>query len=114
MFGDGVLGEKFRHYLMCNPIVFFVDHMAIKFLVNKPEHSGRLARWVMLLGEFDHMVEYKSGRMHLQADHLSRLTEEVGVEPVDDRLIDDNFFVVMARPEWYAGIVEFLNTHKFP
>ena len=42
--------KKFRHFLMCNPVVFFVDHMAIKFLVNKPELSGRLARWVLLLG----------------------------------------------------------------
>ena len=40
--------KKFRHYLICNPLVFFVDHMAIKFLVNKPELSGRLARWALL------------------------------------------------------------------
>ena len=24
------LVKKVRHYLMCNPVVFFVDHMAIK------------------------------------------------------------------------------------
>ena len=36
--------KKFCHYLMCNLVVFFVDHMAIKFLVNKAELSGRLAR----------------------------------------------------------------------
>ena len=35
--------KKFRYYLICNPLVFFVDHMAIKFLINKPELSGRLA-----------------------------------------------------------------------
>ena len=57
--------KKFRHYLNCNPVVFFVDHMTIKYLVNKPELSGRLARWVLLLEEFDYTVEYKLGRMHL-------------------------------------------------
>jgi hypothetical protein len=36
--------NKFRHHLMCNPITFFVDHMTIKFLVNKAELSGRLAK----------------------------------------------------------------------
>jgi hypothetical protein len=41
--------KKFCRYLICNPLVFFVDHMAIKFLVNKPELSGMLARWVLLL-----------------------------------------------------------------
>ena len=45
--------KKFRQYLLCNPVVFFVDHMAIKYLVNKAELSGRLARWVLLLSEFD-------------------------------------------------------------
>ena len=45
--------KKFRHYLICNPVIFFIDHMAIKCLVNKPELSGRLTRWVLLLEEFD-------------------------------------------------------------
>ena len=63
---------------MCNPVVFFVDHMAIKYLVNKAELSGRLTRWVLLLEEFDYTVEYKSVQMHLQTDHLSRLSEDIG------------------------------------
>ena len=69
---------------MCNSVVFFVDHMVIKYLVNKAELSGRLARWVLLLEEFDYTVEYKSGRMHLQADHLSRLSDKLGENLVDD------------------------------
>ena len=77
--------KKFRHYVICNPMVFFVEHMAIKYLVNKPELSGRLARLVFLLEEFDYTMEYKSGHMHLQADHLSRLSEDVGTTPIDDR-----------------------------
>ena len=84
--------KKFRHYLICNPVVFFVDHMTIKYLVNKAELNGRLARWVLLLEEFDYTVEYKPGKMHLQADHLSRILEEMGTSPIDDRLIDDNLF----------------------
>ena len=45
--------KKFPHYLMCNPAVFFVDHMIINFLVNKAELNRRLARWILLLEEFD-------------------------------------------------------------
>lgn len=107
-----LLVKKFRHYLICNPVVFFVDHMAIKYLVNKAELSGRLARWVLLLEEFDYTVKYKHGRMHLQADHMSRLSEDVGTSPIDDRLIDDNLFVVTAKPKWYASIIEFLTTQQ--
>ena len=100
--------KKFRCYLICNLVVFFVDHMTIKYLVNKAELSGRLARWVLLLEEFVYTMEYKPCRMHLQADHLSRLSEEMGESPINDMLIDDNLFVVTASPDWYAGIVEIL------
>ena len=104
--------KKFLHFLICNPVVFFVDHMTIKYLVNKAELSGRLARWVFLLEEFDYIVEYKPGRMHLQADHLSRLSEVIGTSPIDDRFIDDNLFLVTPCPDWYMKIVEFFTTQR--
>ena len=50
-----------------NKVIFFVDHMALRYLVNKPNLSGRLARWILLLTEFDYTVQYKFG---------SQLTDE--------------------------------------
>ena len=47
--------------------------------------------------------------MHLQADQLSRLSEDMRTHPIDDRL-----FVVTATPDWYAGIVKFLTTQQLP
>lgn len=67
-----------------------------------------------MLEEFDYTIKYKPERMHLQADHLSRLAEHVGATPINDRLGDDNLCVVTAQPEWYAGIVEFLTTQQLP
>jgi hypothetical protein len=29
--------HKFKHYLLCNKFVFFVDHMALAYLINKPQ-----------------------------------------------------------------------------
>ena len=48
--------------------------------------------------------------MHLQADHLSRLPKDMGTSPINHRFIDDNFFMVTANLDRYAGIVEFLMT----
>jgi len=106
--------KKFRHYMLSNKVIFYVDHMAIKYLVNKPELSGRLARWVLLLQEFDYTVEYKPGSVHKQADHMSRLPGEMETHPIDDRLIDETLFLVTARPAWYSGIIEFLTTQQLP
>jgi hypothetical protein len=47
----------FWHYLLLNPIVFFLDHMALKYLVNMPNFNGRLACWILLFDEFDYMME---------------------------------------------------------
>lgn len=31
--------QKFRHYLLANPFIFYTDHQALKYLVNKhPYH----------------------------------------------------------------------------
>jgi hypothetical protein len=106
--------KKFRHYLLANKVVFFVDHMAIKYLVNKPDLSGRLARWVLLLQEFDYTVEYKPGSAQKQADHLSRLIDKQESNPIDDRLVDESLFLVTTQPTWYSGIVEFLTTQQLP
>ena len=38
----------------------------------------------------------------------------MGNSPIDDRLIDDNLFVVTTSLDWYASIVEFLTTQQFP
>jgi hypothetical protein len=88
--------------------------MTIKFLVNKPELNGRLTRWILLLEEFDYTLEYKPRRMHLQADHLSRLSEQLGTSPIDDGFVNVNLFVVTPHPEWYARIVEILTSQQLP
>ena len=37
------------------------------------------------------MIMHKPGRMQLQADHLSRLSKEIGSSLADDSLRDDTF-----------------------
>ena len=97
-----------------NKVIFFVDHMALRYLVNKPDLSGRLARWILLLTEFDYTVQYKPGKMNLQADHLSRLSTETGTEEMDDEFPDGRLFAVQKVPLWYSYIAEFLSTQAFP
>lgn len=36
--------QKFKHYVLGYKFVFHVDHDALKFMINKPQLSGRIAR----------------------------------------------------------------------
>ena len=44
---------KFRHYFLANYMVLYIDHQAFLDLVNRPIVSGRIARWMLLLQEYD-------------------------------------------------------------
>ena len=35
--------QKFRHYLLATPFIFYVDHQALLNLVNKPIIQGRIS-----------------------------------------------------------------------
>ncbi len=72
--------HKFRHYLLGNRFVFYVDHMALMYLINKPQVSSIITKWLLLLLECDFKIVYKLGRCHLMANALSRLPNHV--EPV--------------------------------
>ena len=34
--------KRYRHYLLSNKFVFFIDHQALLYLVNKPYNTGRI------------------------------------------------------------------------
>ena len=48
--------QKYRHYLLDNPFTFYTDHQALKYLVNKPLHHGRICHWLLLFQEFEFEV----------------------------------------------------------
>ena len=73
--------KKFRHYLLGYRIIFHTDHDSLKYLVNKPDLSGRIARWILLLQEFTYEVVVKVGKANAKADYLSR---QRGIEAVED------------------------------
>ena len=45
--------NKFWHYITSYEVFVYTDHTAIKYLMNKPSIFGRLARWILLMREFN-------------------------------------------------------------
>jgi len=98
--------KKFRHYLLGNRFTFYVDHMALMYLVNKPQNFGRVVRWLLLFLEYDFKIVYKLGKSHLMADALSRLPDQTKHVGVPDQTSNVHLFTLQV--EWLQSVYEYL------
>jgi hypothetical protein len=105
--------RKFRPYILGRHVTIHSDHSAIRWLLNKPDLSGRHARWQVILSEFDYEVVTRSGNRNGNADSLSRYpdhpTEEDSADP-------EMAFLATVVPSiwkedlWYRDIYTYLDT----
>jgi len=65
--------HKFKHFLLGNYLYIYIDHMALIYLVNKPQVFERITKWLLLFLEYEFIVIYKLGRTHVVVDFLSKL-----------------------------------------
>jgi hypothetical protein len=88
----------------------FIDHSALKYLVNKPVLGGRICIWLLLFKQYDFEIIVKIGRMNKGPDHLSRL--EHGEEPtsLEDTLLDAQLLSIRNIDDHFIDIVQFLST----
>ena len=59
---------------------------------------GRLARWMLLLQEFDFQIYHRPGVQHAVADYLSRLESEEPADSTYDDLPDAGLFTLTMVP----------------
>ncbi|OAE24162.1 hypothetical protein AXG93_2752s1770 [Marchantia polymorpha subsp. ruderalis] len=86
--------KKFRHYLLGGRFTIVTDHKALKYIFNKPNAEGRIARWKLLLAEFDYTIEDRPGKKHANADLMSRAYDDGGDQSVDDTFPDEDLLVM--------------------
>ena len=100
--------KKYRHYLLSNKFVFFTDHHALLYLVNKPCNTGRIVQWFLILLEFDFIVVVKKGVTHQRVDHLSRLLNGEDPVGIPNDLPHAYLFNVEMVLKWSKDIVPML------
>jgi hypothetical protein len=87
--------HKFQHYnLLGNKRVFYVDHMVLVYLVNKPHVSRNITRWFLLFLTYDFKVVYIPNKKHVVENvwfKLPNTQEHVGVL---NQIIDASLFVL--------------------
>ena len=66
--------QHFRHYLLNVPVILRTDHHSLKWIKTFKKPEGILARWLETLSEFQITIEHRPGRVHSNADGLSRQT----------------------------------------
>ena len=68
-----VVGVKyFQPYLYGRKFTIHTDHNAVRWLMKIREPTGRLARWALLLQQYDFEIVHRSGKSNGNADALSR------------------------------------------
>jgi hypothetical protein len=90
--------HKFRPFLFGNKFVFYVNHMAFVYMVNKPHVSRSIAKWLSLFLEYEFIVVYKLGKTHVVVDASSRLPNRSKPLGVLDQIVDASLFSV--EPMW--------------
>ena len=66
--------QHFRHYLLGSKVILRTDHHSLKWLKTFKRPEGILARWIETLAEYDYTIEHRPGRLHSNADAVSRQT----------------------------------------
>ena len=64
--------KHFRPYLYGKKFLLRTDHGSLRWLYNFKSPEGQVARWLEILGTYDFDIETRPGRVHGNADALSR------------------------------------------
>ena len=64
--------KHFRHFLYGSHFVIRTDHGSLRWLYNFKEPEGQIARWLETLSMYDFEIRHRPGRLHKNADALSR------------------------------------------
>lgn len=88
--------KKFRPYIEGTHFVAITDHTALTWLRNKKEPTGRLARWVLELQQWDFDLVYRRGQDHHVPDALSRGFEG-GEDVAAFEVITDEWYLQRLR-----------------
>ena len=68
--------NHFRQYLLGKKFTLRTDHGSLLWLRNFKEPEGQLARWLERLEEFQFEVVHRKGKIHCNADAMSRIPSD--------------------------------------
>ena len=64
--------SHFRSYLFGNSFTLITDHEPLKWIMTTQKLTSKLARWSLLLQDYDSTVEHRAGTANTNADCLGQ------------------------------------------
>jgi hypothetical protein len=64
---------KFHDIIYGYKIIARTDHQSLQYLETLSRHNARVARWKIILANYDIKTEYRKGTQHGNCDALSRI-----------------------------------------
>lgn len=64
--------KNFHHYLYGRHFLVRSEHGTLRWLINFKNPEGQIARWLEVLSTYDFEIQHRAGRIHSNADALSR------------------------------------------
>jgi len=103
--------QHFRHYLVGATVILRTDHYSLKWLRTFKRPESILARWIETFVEFDYTVEHRPGRLHSNADGLSRpfckqCYDRPNAQPTHIPWVDEMERVDAAVGPWSVHLLE--------
>ena len=103
-------------------VIFHTDHDSLKYLVNKPDLSGQIAKWILLLQEFNYKIVVKPGKENLNADYLSKQRGKESVTDISVEFLDEFpksplsevFPLNSEHVSEYQDIIDYLVESRYP
>ncbi len=98
--------HKFRILLLENKFFFYVNHMALIYLLNKPQVSRMITKWMLLFLEYEFTIVNKPSRTHVVVDVLSRLLNSSEPLGVLNQIVYTSLFSI--EPIWMQEVKSYL------
>ena len=97
---------KYRYYLLGRKFSFHADYSALLYLVLKASLTSKIARWTLLLQEFQFDIFHRLGVQHAVANYLSRLESGEAGDSVQDEFLNAELFQITTEPEVDSTVAE--------
>lgn len=107
--------KHYQHYLYGAHFKVFTDHSAVRWLMSLKMPCGRLARWALLLQQYDFEIIHRAGVSNGNADDLSRRSYDLILAAIDSSGIQiDRVRDLQRRDPALADIIDYLEYEVLP